>query len=265
MTEKMRMKRGSAYEAWLRSMAGEEAAYKCTLNAQTYIDIRALATIDKFLCRHGISVRSTSEALREVVNMALATVQMEGEDVEDSVEAALEYLTARGFSTQQFLGTQRRQGKVLATALQAEAYARDIRGTVAPVVPTARWDIRDGGDNPLMFGNKITIDTLQQLGKLGYAEDGEFDDEGNGLPDGVMELIRKGKLPPSAKEWKDRQNTCIGTTQLAKDIQVPQAPLDRPETLEEAQARREAEAAREKAAMLEAIRARRGGIDNAKD
>jgi len=250
----IRRNKRAEYEQWLQSAVGEREVNRKSLNAQTYIDVRALASIDMFLVAKGIRTRTISETLREVINMALVTIEMEGEEIFTSVEEAVDYLTRRGFSMAQFANPSNAQFRRIRTALQAEAYAQDRRRGTASVLEgeyrpkNILWDAQSG-----MLMNS----TIQALLDRGYRwTDAMY---GTDLPPGVLEGIKRGQLPPPVNV-KD-------TTQEIRDDTTPQesgpicvkeaAPEDRSETIEEAIQRRTREAKAQRAAMMEALKASR--------
>lgn len=81
----------------------------------------------------------------------------------------------------------------------------------------------------------LLFSTMQKLSELGYGKDVEFDNKGNGLPAGVMDILRRGEMPPRVEQLRQA--------------------LDKVETPEEATLRRTQEAAAQKALMKAAIEA----------
>jgi hypothetical protein len=127
--------RGTALEEWLQREEGQDEVAKTTLNAQTWVDIRAMALIDKFLRVHGIEVARMSELLREVVRMAVTTAQLDGIRIDLDIERSIEYLASKGYSMQQY--TSGRQPKRnISLAMQAQAYEnRDMEKYAAGMTP----------------------------------------------------------------------------------------------------------------------------------
>jgi hypothetical protein len=238
--KRSRLQKAQEYEAWLRSEEGEEVTYKKSLNVQTYVDIRALASLDRFLCDNGIVVRTISEILRELIQMTMVTIREEGVELETSVEAAAMYLEQRGFSMAQYEGSDK-QRKRLGLALQAESYAYSFRKGTREVVT-------DTGGNPYydLRNKELTLIGARELAERGYDWDRDVGDaQGSKLPPRVLEDLKKGKLPvaigPAIKE-----DGSVGEFYIPP---VPEMPLDRQETPEEACIRRDAEWARDQAIM----------------
>lgn len=133
---------------WLAT-TGREKAMGNTFNAQTNVDIRAVATIDKFFKLHGILVRGTSELMRECVKMILkAALASEIEPITD-IEEAIDYLYNAGYSTRQFDTYKKSR---LATALRAEHLGKE----------------RTGQDVSAILGQVIVQERLAECGPEPY-------------------------------------------------------------------------------------------------
>lgn len=115
-------------EDWLAGDEGYSKAMKATFNAQTNLDIRVVATLDKMLLQHGWQTRGVSELVRECVRLVFDYALRQGIVPITDIEEAVDYLASRNYSLQQFDSWKRTR---LMTAKRAEAlraeYGRDVR------------------------------------------------------------------------------------------------------------------------------------------
>lgn len=191
-----------------------------------------LATIAVWMDKMGWKPRTKSELVR--MSMEALEEQIVVAGIVPRVEWTEEALGILATFGLEGFNRNRRGGRALAQQLQEDERAREILGR-------GRDRCVEGDTKQRIEGGMLFASTMQELLDLGYRD---FEVDGRGLSEEVMRMLRMGKMPPRIK--------------TAPMVECPSILLDRPETLEEAQARREAEAAREKAAMIEAIRARRG-------
>lgn len=205
-----------------------------------------LATLAEWMERKGYPARTKSELVRQALEVLEGyVIQNEQTPEYTNTEQALEYLEAIGLGG---LNRGSRGRRALLQQLQKEQRL-SIQDNCArlPVRQTATT-------NTLMDveAEDIYISTQQKLADLGYAKHSDWvgDNTIIGLPPDAVACLKRGQLPPPI--WPREEEKII----------VPQAPEDRPETLEEAVIRREAEEKRQKQLMKEAVLARRRGQGN---
>jgi hypothetical protein len=228
-----------------------EARNTASSSVEARVKPTTLATLAMWFEAKGQPARTKSELVRMGLEV-LEEYLIANDQVPRiaSTEEALMTLASMGFDG---LNRNSRGTRALMQQLQREekyGMGLEARGidTAMPINANQYYDPPTG---------MLYFSTIAKLTEMGYIGNTAWDgnDKGVGLPKEAWDALKANRLP----------RPCPVRVQEVELPIVPQAPLDRPETLEEAQARREAEAAREKMAMMEAIRARRGGIDNAKD
>jgi len=230
-------------------MGGYGHGYRRVYNAaaatvEARVRPTTLATLAEWMERNGYPARNKSELVRQALEVLEGHLVATGQATRiESTEQALEYLDEIGLTG---FNRNRRGQRALMQQLQRE---EQMEGWLQPreaktMQPVGLLD-RNGG---------LLISTMQQLSKLGYGAETPFDNQGNGLPTEVMELLRKGQLPPKISQ----QQESLAELQPSEYGQTTQpTPTDRPETLEEAAQRRAQEAKAQRVAMMEALKASR--------
>jgi len=139
-------------------------------------------------------------------------------------EDALEYLEDIGISGYGKFSTMSRRlhDQLNRESLGRFEQAREVSTTANGLLDQNGW---------------LMLSTMQKLSELGYGEGEGFDNRGSGLPPGVMDILRRGELPPRADQLS--------------------AAREKVESLDEAAQRRAREAKAQRVAMMEALKASR--------
>lgn len=154
----------------------------------------------------------------------------------DYTEDALNFLDAVGIDGLNRYGkmsTKLHTTLNVESAQQYEASRRMYQGTLAVPEPLA--------DALLDHNGWLLESTMQKLGELGYL-DTAVDNRGNGLPPGVMDILRGGQLPPRKEKLEE---------------------ISKIETIEEACERRNREFKAQQAAHKAQMEAKRKERENA--